>query len=69
MNRVRVDVEEIEMEGDYADDIPGVRVTCSDCGKSVEIYGTSTASIRRGCATLRNQCNRFNFYYTGEDDI
>jgi hypothetical protein len=32
------------------------------CNETVEIYSTSDASIKRGCATLHEQCGENNFY-------
>ncbi len=61
--RVDVDVTEIELEGDHTT-IPGLAVECSRCGHVVEVYGTSGASERRGCAMLREDCpyGESNFY-------
>ena len=66
--RIAVSVEEIEMDNEYRGTIPGVRVGCEECGEHVEVFGTGMASIRRGCAMLREQCDGQNFYfYDGED--
>jgi len=65
--RIPVEVEEIDLEGDYGT-VPSVQVTCSQCGESVEVYGTSSASIRRGCIMLREMCDQKNFYvYDGDE--
>jgi hypothetical protein len=50
--RVAVTVEEIILENDGGYDVERGAVTCSRCGETVEIYGTSDASIKRGCVTL-----------------
>jgi len=62
--RVKVEVEEIEMEGDHDNPIDGVSVCCGRCGHTVEVFGTGDASIRRGCVMLRDECprNENNFY-------
>jgi hypothetical protein len=60
--RVTVTIEEVELAGDYSDAVPGVIVTCSECGASVEVYGTGENSVRRGCVMLREQCDGANFY-------
>jgi hypothetical protein len=62
--KVEVTVEEIEIEGDYDNMIPGVSVCCGRCGHTVEVYGTSDASIKRGCVMLREECPKGekNFY-------
>jgi hypothetical protein len=66
MARVRCEVEDIDIEGDYGD-VPGVCVRCTRCQHAVEVYGTSGASIRRGLATLREECpgDEDNFYVAG----
>jgi len=65
--RVKVDVTETELEGDYKS-IDGITVTCTKCGREVEIYGTEEASIKRGCAQLREECGERNFYYYHEEE-
>lgn len=62
--RVECTVEEIEILSDEGRTIEGVRVTCSRCGHFVEIYGRSERSIKRGLATLRDECpkDEKNFY-------
>jgi len=60
--RVRVSVEEIELDGDYGGTVPSVSVTCSKCGESAEVYGRSDRSIRRGCIMLREGCGEGNYY-------
>jgi hypothetical protein len=64
MARVEVRVEEIELDNDHEIPVASVRVTCRRCGHALEIYGTSEASVRRGCVMLREECPRgeSNFY-------
>lgn len=59
-------VEEIDMEGDYGD-VPSVCVICTRCAHRVEVFGDGVASVRRGLATLREECPRAesNFYVAG----
>lgn len=66
--RVLCEVGQIEMEGDYAT-VEGVCVRCSRCEHSVEVFGTSDRSIRRGLVMLREECpeEESNFYVTDED--
>lgn len=68
--RVYCDVHQIELEGDYAYDVPGVAVTCRRCGHGTESYGTSEASVRRCLALLREECpnGENNFYVITEGD-
>lgn len=48
----------------------GVCVACTRCGHEVEVAGTSERSVRRGLATLRDECpkDETNFYVTEDDD-
>jgi hypothetical protein len=61
--KVRVDFLPTTLEGDYCE-VPGLVATCSRCGHSVEVYGTSDASERAACVMLREECPRCekNFY-------
>lgn len=61
--RVKCEVEEIELEGDYAP-VAGLCVTCSRCNHQVEVFGTSDRSIRRALVMLRDECpeGENNFY-------
>lgn len=62
--RVLVEVAEIDLEGDYGGEVPSVSVTCSRCEHAVEVYGTESASIKRGCVMLREECpNKEKNYY------
>ena len=66
---IAVEIEEIELEGDYGStSIPSLSLTCSRCQHTVEVYGTSTASARRGAIMLREQCpyGERNFYDVGD---
>jgi len=68
--RIKCDVEETEMEGDYAT-IDGICVTCGECEHSVEVFGTSPRSVRRALVMLREECPEGgnNFYVAdGSDD-
>jgi hypothetical protein len=68
MARVRATVEETELENDSGHLIPGLIVTCDECGVSVEVFGTSDASARRGAIMLREQCDGQNYYVVDEED-
>jgi hypothetical protein len=65
--RIPVEVEEIEMQGDYGT-VPSVQVTCSECGESVQVYGRGDASIRRGCIMLKEMCGQKNYYVYDENE-
>ena len=64
MARVPVTTEETELEGDEGGSVPGLIVTCSRCGHSVEVFGTEDNSARRGAVMLREECPEggHNFY-------
>jgi hypothetical protein len=70
MARIPVEVEETTLEGDQGGEIPGLILTCTDCGESVEVYGTSAASAKRGAVMLKEQCGSSNWYVVEgyEDD-
>jgi len=65
--KVKVAVEETTLEGDNHVDVEGIEVRCMRCDHTVEVFGTSEASTRRGCVMLRDECpnSEKNFY---EDD-
>lgn len=66
MARVKVEVTETTLEGDNGYDVDGVEIGCSKCGHTVEVFGTSDSSVRRGCIMLREECpeKERNFYTT-----
>jgi len=72
MGRVAVSVSEHDIDAEDDDGrervIPGIIVTCSQCGESVEVYGTSEASVKRGCVMLKEQCGSSNWYYDPESE-
>lgn len=61
---VSVDVSQEELDGDYANYVDGLRLTCTRCGHSVTVYGTGEASAKRGAYMLREECpsGESNFY-------
>jgi len=68
--KVSCSVEEIEMESeDTGRPVPGVCVTCGECGEQAEVYGTSPRSVRRGLMMLKENCpnESNNWYDAGED--
>jgi hypothetical protein len=66
---VSVTIDYITLTNSNGYDIDSISVTCSRCGTTIEIYGTSSDSVKRGCAELREQCDETNFYtYDGDDN-
>ena len=53
--KISVDIEQTDVDGDYRD-VEGLCLTCSRCGHSVKVFGTSYSSARRGGAMLREEC-------------
>lgn len=54
--RVPTSITEIEIENDDGRMIDSLRVTCTKCGHSVDIFGTELKSAKRGAATLHETC-------------
>ena len=72
MARIKATADEVELEGDHGM-VAGLEVTCGKCGHTVEVFGTSDASERRGGVMLAEDCPRKerNFYVVyapGESD-
>lgn len=69
MAEVQADVEEIELPGDNGGYIPGLKVICSKCDHTVEVFGTSDRSARRGAVMLAEECpcGERNFYVVDWD--
>jgi DNA polymerase III subunit epsilon len=61
---VEADVETTTLEAEHGRLVEGIRVACSRCGHTVEVFGTGLASVKRGCAMLRDECpfGERNFY-------
>ncbi len=56
MAYVKTKHEMVTLTNDYGANVDGVLVTCQRCDHSVEVFGESDASVRRGCAMLRKEC-------------
>ena len=57
-------IEESTIETIEGSEVEGITVSCDRCDHSVEVFGTSDASEKRGCVMLREDCPRDekNFY-------
>lgn len=53
--KVTLDIEEDELDGDYGS-VPGLRLICTHCGHSVEVFGTELPSAQRGAVMMREEC-------------
>lgn len=68
MAKIKCDVEEITLEGDYGNDVESTRATCSKCEHSTESYGTSESSVNRCLALMSEECPEGENNYYVEDD-
>lgn len=70
MAKIDCEVEYLELENDRGKEIPGVKVTCTECGHSTESFGTGSASVRRCLALMGEECpeGERNYYVAEEDD-
>ena len=61
---IKATIEEVWLDGDISDDMPGVEATCTNCGHTTESYGQEGPSIRRCLVLLREECplGANNFY-------
>jgi hypothetical protein len=68
MAKIECEVTTTTVEGDHGP-VEGVCVTCGECGHEVEVAGTSDRSVRRGLATLRDDCpkGQRNYYVDADD--
>ena len=68
--KVECEVENAELDGDDADSVPGICVKCGRCDHTVEVFGHSLRSVRRGLIMLREECpeDEKNFYVAATDE-
>lgn len=67
----RVECEVKPAEAEFKGRVcPGVCVICGECGHEVIVAGEEEKSVKRGLATLREQCpmDEDNFYVEVDDD-
>ena len=67
--KVKVEIAETEVFSERNErPIRGLSLMCRDCGHSIEIFGTGSASAKRGAIMLREQCpyGEKNFYDVSE---
>jgi hypothetical protein len=67
---VECTVEDVDLEGEEGQIIPGVLVTCGRCKYSVEVFGQEARSHRRGFIMLREDCpmRQSNYYVDWSKD-
>ena len=54
--RVTVAIAKVIVKDAAGREAEGFMLTCSRCGETVEVFGTSGASLRRGFVKLREAC-------------
>jgi hypothetical protein len=64
--RVTVATAKTTVKDETGRKVEGVVLMCSRCGKTVEVFGTSDASVKRGFVKLREACKERNFYVEEE---
>jgi hypothetical protein len=47
--------------------VEGTSLMCSRCGETVEVFGTSDASVKRGFVKLREACKEKTNFYVEEE--
>jgi hypothetical protein len=47
----------------------GIVLTCSRCGQTVEVFGTSEASVKRGFVKLREGCKEAGRHFYVEEEL
>jgi hypothetical protein len=66
--RVTVATAKATVKDETGREAEGLTLMCSRCGKTVEVFGTSDASVKRGFVKLREICKETgrNFYVEEE---
>ena len=65
--RVTVATAKITVRDERGREAEGLILTCSRCGETVEVFGTSDASVRRGFVKLREGCEEKTNFYVEEE--
>ena len=65
--QVTVATAKITVRDERGREAEGLILTCSRCGETVEVYGTSGASLRRGFVKLRENCKETGNFYVEEE--
>lgn len=64
MARIKCQINETTLEGEYSNEVESVEATCSKCGHQTESYGTEEGSIKRCLVLMKEECPRGeNNYY------
>jgi hypothetical protein len=65
--RVTVVTAKTTVKDERGRKVEGVVLTCSRCGETVEVFGTSDASVKRGFVKLREACKEKTNFYVEEE--
>jgi hypothetical protein len=65
--RVTVVTAKTTVKDERGHEAEGLVLTCSRCGKTVEVFGTTGASVRRGFVKLREVCKETGNFYVEEE--
>jgi hypothetical protein len=65
--RVTVVTAKTTVKDERGRKVEGIVLTCSRCGETVEVYGTSDASVKRGFVKLREACKEKTNFYVEEE--
>ena len=49
--------------------VEGIVLTCSRCGQTVEVFGTTDASVKRGFVKLREGCKETGRHFYVEEEL
>jgi hypothetical protein len=67
--KIECEVRDKVLINDYDQEIDGIEVECSECGHTVEAFGTSEISLRYALRELRESCPESeNNFYVVEDE-
>lgn len=67
--RIECTIEhDVKMDTAHGRTVTGVRATCTCCDAMTEAFGSSTASVRRALARMREECEQGEDAYFFADD-
>ena len=56
MHRIEVAVTQTNIDNQDGYPVPGLVLECQQCGHTVDVFGTGTASAKRGAVKLKDEC-------------
>ena len=65
--QVTVATAKVTVKDEQGREAEGLMLTYSRCGETVEVFGTSGASLRRGFVKLRKACKETGNFYVEEE--